>query len=151
MMKKVFLDLEGTVITVWNDAYLCNIAQVGKFLRSEGVDTVDIFSFAVYDDADRNSFNNGIRKALEVSSLGVSINHCLTVDEIAKVLRQSTGTNWNRQELLSVWGKYRAFIDYCRAKFKDCECVLVDDAVPNMTAVDQDKNLTIRLVNVNSL
>ncbi len=151
MMKKIFLDLEGTVITTWGDAMLCNTAVVGKFLKAEGVTEVDIFSFAVYDDADRQSFNNGIKKALEMSSLGVTINHCPTVDDMMRVVKRFTMTAWTRQEMLSVWGKYRTFVDYCRAQYKDMECVLVDDVVPNMTIVDHDKNLTIRFVNVETL
>lgn len=52
---KLYLDLEETVITNWNDALLMNVSRVRDFLDDNpdiDRDDVRVFSFAIYDGRD---------------------------------------------------------------------------------------------------
>ena len=55
---KVFLDLEDTVITVWNDPYLKNTRKVREYLTTipQFDGTVATFSFAICNTYDQGVF-----------------------------------------------------------------------------------------------
>lgn len=150
--KFVFLDLEGTVISIIDDPVLMNIDDVSRFLRKEEVEHVGIFSFAIDNDEERTAFSNSwTHKALQ-QTLKVMIGRIITVEEVMKTVRQKNKVSFEGLwELKQLWGKERGFIDFCKMTFKNCEVVLLDDLVDNVTVHVHDRNLTIRIVNVNTL
>lgn len=152
MDKFVWLDLEGTVIATWDDPELGNIQKVRQWLKNEGAKAVGIFSFAIDDDKDKTYFKNSFTlKALE-QALGVMITRIVTVEEVRHAIMLKNKVKleglW---EVKQLWSKERGFIDFCFQHFKDCECVLLDDLVNDMTMTFERKNLTIRTVNVDDL
>lgn len=150
MKTLLFLDLEETVIESWHNPLLCNISKVKKFLSEFDTKDVRIFSFAVWNEDDRKEFDFSIKGLLE-RTFGVNIVWCPTLAEIAKEVGVFTKCRWEPHEITTVWGKHRAFIDFCTSQFSDVECVLLDDVVPNLEIFNKDKNLKIRLVNVTQL
>ena len=157
MTKLVFLDLEGTVISLIEDQFystteLYNTQLVRKWLKERGVTAVGIFSFAIDNDVERTTFmNSWLRKALE-EGLGVTVGNVVTVEEVRNaILRKHKVKLEYLWEVKQLWGKERGFVDYCKVNFKNCECVLLDDLVDDVTMLIKDKNLSIETVNVDNL
>lgn len=145
MKKIVFLDLEETVIRSWGDPTLVNKDWIQYLLHQEQVQEVHIFSFAIFNQADKDRFSQQIKPFLE-NALEVRIRSWVSIAEINKIIRSFTSVVLEDWELTDVWGKMRAFQDYCRAQYKDTECVLIDDVVPNSTFLLSDDKLTIRTI-----
>ena len=147
----VFLDLEGTVISDIFEQLFCNIDTVKNWLAESDTTVVGIFSFAVDNDDERTAFRDGLAKHLE-KALGVSIGRVATTEDAMKAAIVRNRVRFeNLSEFVQLWGKERGFIDWTRQTFKNCTVVLLDDLVTNCEFHDFDKNLTIELVNVNSL
>lgn len=161
---KVFLDLEDTVITVWNDPYLKNTRKVREYLTTipQFDGTVAIFSFAIYNTYDQGVFEQTMKQWLE-DALGVSITEWPSVQDVAKASQRLTGVRWfdgdvmNRvdvNEFISIKGKAGAFEDFCldgHKKGDNTHFVLIDDVVPNKTMIYHNRGLVIDLVNVDLL
>lgn len=150
MKKMMFLDLEETIIRSWQNPTLCNIDYMRYLLANEKVEEVHIFSFAIWNQADKDVFSQRLKPHLE-EALGVRIRSWVSVPEVNKVLKQFTGIVMEDWEMINVWGKMRAFQDYCRSEYKDMECVLVDDVVPNTAFMVTDDRLMIRTIKAPAL
>lgn len=148
MKKIVFLDLEETVIVSWHDRILCNIEKVKGVLDSLDIREVSIFSFAIDNQKDVDEFNTPSFKGQLEKALDVRIDFVPSVEEIMKSCFRFSGNDFQMYEFKSIWGKTRAFHDFCNAKFKDCECYLLDDVVQNTTFINHDKNLTIKTIRI---
>lgn len=156
MSKHIFLDLEGTVCSlIENQQYsttdFADLRRVRDWLHREDPDVVavGIFSYAIDNKEEKDTFmRSWLRKGLE-EQLGVMITRIVTADEAQAFseLRRKTRFEflWEFKQRI---GKETGFIDYCKSQFKDCECVLLDDAVDNVRVEVLDKNLIIRTVNV---
>lgn len=150
--KHVFLDLEGTVITLIDDPVLGNISKVKEWLDKEDVMAVGIFSFAIDNNEERNTFMKSWTRRTLDEVLGTIIGNVVTTEDACRAARQVHKVSFEALwEFKQLWGKERGFIDFARNKFKDAEVVLLDDMVPNMTMIMPDLNLTIRMVNVDTL
>jgi len=161
---KVFLDLEGTVITGWNDPYLKNTRKVREYLRSipEFDGTVAIFSFAIHNTYDQGVFEQTMKRRLE-DALDVLITEWPSVQDVAKASQRLTGVRWfdgdvmsgvDVDKFISIKGEAGAFEDFCLDRHKKGDSthfVLIDDAVPNKTMIYHNRGLVIDLVNVDLL
>lgn len=155
---RVFLDLEETVINNWHEQYLVNTLKVKDWLQSIEAKEVDIFSFAIYHDADKTKFVKEMKPFLE-RVLEVEINTWPSVIEMAIADTKETGDYWLRDseslgiiEYINVRGKTYGFINYVRQVYRGQNCVLLDDVVPDMTVTfDNEDPQTIQLVNVKKL
>lgn len=151
MKRIVFLDLEETVIVSWQNPAMINIEKVRAFFRADKVTEVHIFSFAIDNDNDKQHFElSGMRKQIE-DMLEIKIVANPSVQEIMRFCRKHTGNTFDMREFKLLWGKMRAFHDFCNANFKGCECWLLDDVVPNTTFTNHDNNTVIRTFQVNSI
>lgn len=152
MQKFVFLDLEGTIIDTWDNHEMGNIQKVRQWLKNENVKAAGIFSFAVDNEKDKADFKNAfVFKALE-EALGVMFTRIVTVEEVRHAIMMKNRVKLeDLWEVKQLWGKERGFIDFCFQHFNDCECVLLDDLVNDMTVTFTRKNLTVRTVNVDDL
>lgn len=157
MSKHIFLDLEGTVCSlIENQQYsttdFANLCRVREWMLKEdpNVATAGIFSYAIDNKEEKDTFmRSWLRKGLE-ERLGVMITRIVTAEEAQSFseLRRKTRFEflWEFKQRI---GKETGFIDYCKSNFKDCECVLLDDMVDNVRLEVLDKNLIVRCVNVN--
>lgn len=144
---KHFWDLEDTCITSWSDPLLKNISKLREWVADNQVTEVTIFSFAIWSDADTAVFNRDIKAMLE-TAFGIKVVEVLTSDHIRKVVCGHMSAQFDLHDFLSLWGKKRAFAEYCSATLADCTAVLIDDCVPNMTVTDHDKMLVIEYIDV---
>jgi hypothetical protein len=155
MNTKIFLDLELTIVESWTDPTLVNVDKIRATLEKFGVTEVGIFSFAIWDDGDVSDFYKRKLNTLIETALGVKISQILTIPEIAKVVFWKTGLMMDVPEFISTWGKPRAFIDWVlMGHGKECahtNFILIDDVVQNITTHDRDRDITVTLINVNSI
>lgn len=159
-MAKLFLDLEETVIRSWSNQTLCNIGKIKNFLDTNpGVDRHDvrIFSFAIYNEADRKEFERDIKPMLE-RGLNITVTEWPSVMQIAELDQRLTGCRWMDAdtmggldicEFIAIRGKPGAFENYIWAEGEDGESyVLIDDVVPQRSIIDHRRRIQIDLINV---
>lgn len=142
MNKMLFLDLEETIIISWYNHTLCNVDFIKDIIKAEGVEEIHIFSFAIANQFDQDVFSTQLKPFLE-SVLNVKIRSWPSIARINKVLRSFTGVVMEDYEMPNIFGKFRAFQEYCRAEYKNTKCILVDDVTPNSTFTLPDSDLTI--------
>lgn len=151
MDTEFFLDLEETVIDSWGSARLVNTNFMQAFLQRHGVKQVHIFSFAVWNDKDRDEFRSQIQPRLE-QVLEVKILDCPTVEEMRR-LDQAVTSTWfdGATDFIQVRGKQTAFTTWVNVKFPDRNCVLVDDQVLDVTVHNRRTGRNIHFVNVDNM
>lgn len=147
MRKVFFLDLEETIIISWSNTTLCNLELIKSIIKQEQVKFIGIFSFAIDNDKDKERFEKVLKPFLE-AQLNVEIISWPSVEEIMKDVFKFNRTHFEKFEFTSIWGKLRAFQDFCRVNFINAECVLVDDVVPNSVLSLPDEELVIRTIKV---
>lgn len=150
--KFIFLDLEGTVIDDIDHQNFGNLQKVKRWLAVEGAYVVGIFSFAIDNNEEKHTFmRSPLRKTLE-ERLSITIGNVVTTEDAMAAAKRRTRVAFDGLwEFKQLWGKERGFIDFAWQTHKDAELVLLDDLVDNQTIFFNDQNLTIHLVNVDSL
>ena len=146
---KVFLDLEETIIVNFNDPLitLCNVGKIRDFLQDLEVKEVTIFSFAIWDAKDLETFNSEIKPMIE-RGLNVKVVACPTTEEIRKTVLKRLLAHFNMHDFLSLWGKKRAFIEFVQEVEGEGEFILIDDCVPMMSFKDHTTKQKVHLINV---
>jgi hypothetical protein len=129
-----------------------NEAPIRRFLNSEKVTEISIFSFAIYNDADRRLFNSLIKDQIE-ALLNVKIVEVLTVPEIMKVCQQVDMVHYDGiVDFMQLNGKFFAFLKYCKTKHQHETSLLIDDVVKTTTLIiHEDPETIIKTQNVNEL
>lgn len=163
-MSTLYLDLEQTVIDNWQDGLLHKPQRIKHFIDANypdiNVDDVRIFSFAIYDDADKAKFEHELKGMLE-ATLDITITQWPSVVEIAAASQKLTGVRWldkdtmggmDIHEYITIVGKFRAFEDWVWLRHEDGNrVVLIDDVVPQRTIYDHVRDIQIDLINVDHL
>lgn len=149
---RVWLDLEGTVIALWQNPEICDdIAQIRSYLLDLGVSEVSIFSFACWHDRDLIHFNRVMREPIE-QALGMRIAYVPTVNDIMREIFWKTGALMSVEEFTNQWSKARAFHEFVMMTQADWTShYLIDDDVPNATTHDHDRCMVIKTINVTAL
>lgn len=150
-----FLDLEETIIHSFSDPVLCNVQKIKSFLRMAEATEVHIFSYAIYNDADRELFDREIKPNIE-RALDIKVASCITVPEMVKADSDLTGLRFEKghevSEFIQLRGKKDGFINYVLSRGGDFKrAVLIDDIVPDITVTHRIKGWSIELWNVNSI
>lgn len=145
---EVFVDLEETLVQSWDNPLLCNVQKLTTWFKNNNVTEVHLFSFAVWNDKDRDIFVKDFQPFLE-NAFGVKFVTVPTVEEMMKVDTKVTGLRFeNLTEFISIRGKVGAFQSWCRLHPSGDTCILFDDVVPNCTIENHDDHLTLHFVNV---
>ena len=144
----VFLDLEETVIKSWHERSPVNLHKVQHTLKLLDAKQVTIFSFAISDDKDKETFDQENFKCALEKMFEIEIIAFPSVQEIMKVCMKHTGNHFEQHEFLSVWGKYRAFHDYCSAKHSGESSVLLDDVVHDTEFYNKTTNTRIHTIRI---
>jgi hypothetical protein len=159
MYDKVFLDLEETVIVSWHDRYFTNVQKVRDWLKEHQITEVGIFSFAIYNDADKEIFEKEIKVGL-ADAFGISITTWPSVLEMMKIDTKFTGDRWfdprsvgqGVTDYINTRGKQQGFINFANAMYPDARNIaLLDDVVQDVTLTYRDTGRQIHLVNVDKL
>jgi hypothetical protein len=142
---KLFLDLEETLIEVWQsnghvNFLIDNIEKINKFIHDNGVSEIGIFSFAIWDDEDRENFITKLSPQLKEFGIEVSDSDVVPVENVAKTILKNMRINLDSSEVINLWGKDRAFIDWCRFEENGDHFVLIDDAVENCQVLFDNKS-----------
>lgn len=163
--RHLFLDLEDTVITPvmegWFNTHMINVEKVKAFIAEWKPTSVHLFSFAIWDVAQRDRFNLGTRPMLE-KSLGITLSLVPTVDEdiipiCCKVMKLGP-ESVDFQEMSNFWGKQMTFKLCMQNMFSqthrhniDTEVVLLDDVVFNEHFQWPDMRVAGRILNIDQL
>jgi hypothetical protein len=151
---KVFLDLEDTIITSWEDKVLINVDAIHAWLDSRLDDhrTIQIFSFAIWDDKDKKHFVDSGMKTMIEKALNVEVTEWLSIEEMQQIVEEWSGIRFlDRLDFMQLHGKHWSFIKVCLAREQNHRCILVDDAVPHRTTFDHTRQLTIELLPVQTI
>lgn len=161
-MKRLFLDLEDTIITPvmsgWENTEVINIVEVKRIIDIFRPDVVDIFSFAIHNEKEKELFNKYCRPMVE-EAIGVKLNIVPTVDkDIIKACaeqKRMAPSKIDFSDLSDFWSKDLAFELWCRQKFKNIDyptqCVFLDDAVRNTYFKSLDGAHEAYVINVDEL
>lgn len=147
---KVWLDLEDTIINNWYDGLLINPNRIKKWLTSTyNVDEISIWSFAIYDEADKREFVSSGMKDMIEKALECRIIDFYSVDEMRVRIETYEGIKYDsRHEFMQINGKHYSFIKYCIGYEPNTRCVLLDDVVPSWELFDHKTNTIVHLINV---
>jgi hypothetical protein len=144
--KHLFLDLEDTIITPvlsgWWKTELINVGKIKNIIETFKPDQVNIFSFALHNDFEREGFNAGTRPMIE-DALGINFASIPVVEN--EIIRACCNAKWispERVDFMDIrdfWGKHEAFRLWCQEMFKnswtlwgiDTHVMLLDDDVIN--------------------
>lgn len=159
-MTKLYIDLEETVIGSWQDQVLVKSHKLEQLLAANpDLDRTDvrIFSFAIYNQKDKDEFARDIKPMLE-RRFGITITLWPSVAEMAEADQLLTGCRWldadtmgglDISEFINIRGKAGAFENWVWFHGVNGErYMLLDDVVPQRVIYDRKRDIQIDLVNV---
>ena len=163
MVAATYLDLENTIIGTFKDGgSLRNVQKIRQILQDRGVEEVGIFSFALFNEADKYYFQNTLQAAIE-DALSVKVTTVPTIIEMMVSDYEYTGTYFDPRngcdmsDWITIRHKEGAFKYWILNKFVNqkasprCDIVktlLIDDVVPNMYSTYTDEQLVIEYLNI---
>jgi hypothetical protein len=145
---KIWLDLEETIINNWDDGLFINIIKIRKWLDKLGVDEINIWSFAIWNDKDINTFEEQLKDNIEVIFNRRIVDYPSVEAMRAYVYGYERIHYDSQQEFMNLNGKRWSFIKYCMAYQIGQHSILLDDAVPNIDVYDRKTKTNIQLYNV---
>jgi hypothetical protein len=120
---------------------------------------VRVFSFAIYNDADKDQFVRTMKPMLE-RALGVTVTQWPSLYDMALASQKLSGHRWIDQDTgdmgvhdyISIVGKVHAFDDWVNYHHAEGgRVVLVDDIVPMKTVLNETLGLQLNYINVEKL
>ena len=149
-----FLDLEQTIIRAWDQPDLINLDKIRKFLTANKADEVRIFSFAIWDDKDKNKFSTEMKPRIE-EALDLPVQSWPSCQDMMRADFQHTGVRFEKgheiSEFIQLRGKKDAFIHFVCNEYRFNRAVLIDDVVPDLTLSHRTQGWAIELWNVDNL
>lgn len=146
-----FLDLEETIITDFTDPVVMNLEVVKEHFKKIGVKQVHIFSFAMWGEREKKIFNQPDFKQWLERVFDLEIVAAPTVTEVMDEIFWKTSVSWDLCEFISIFGKARAFSDYCFLAHPTKNCFLIDDVAKNEITINRDSNTSVELIQIDSL
>lgn len=155
--RHLFLDLEDTIISPvtegWFNVRAVNVNKIENFIKEFKPDTLNIFSFAIWNDQELLRFNMGPRPKIE-KLLGLPISSVPTCEDMIYAIKKVS--NYHEEIdfkiLTHVIGKQQAFrlcVEHVFGKTDlDVEVVLLDDIVYNEEFKWPDMKVTGRILNI---
>lgn len=161
MKNKLFLDLEDTIITPvvegWHNTELINIEKINKFISENEIESISLFSFAVWNQEELALFKQHTLPLIE-DAIGQKIWRMPTVDDdIIPSCCTQKGVHPSRvdfSEMSNFWSKDLAFILCMKEWFKksrDIRCILLDDMVEDQALHFPRNNLHLTLLNIDNM
>jgi hypothetical protein len=147
----LYLDLEETIIAGWDNPTFINSAKIRKYLRDNRVKEVIIYSFAIQNDCDRESFNFHLKERIE-EYFNISVIQVLTLLEIMEVVKKYDRIQYSdTYDFTQINGKYFSFLKYCLMENTGEISILIDDCVPDCISHYSNPETTIRTISVENL
>ena len=126
-MTTLWFDLEATLIESWDNPVFINTGKIFNFLREFPCDEIGIFSFAIWNDEDREHFNQHFRVAIE-EMFGIRIVHIPTKQELFQAIKKNHKCQFSFEDFHDFWSKENGFSDWIRATNLGTH-ILIDDMV----------------------
>lgn len=156
---ELWLDLEDTIITPvmrgWMNTQIINAEKIKLCMSDFAPTSVNIFSFAIWDQFQLKSFNMGTRPMLE-DFLGMKLEIVPTVNDdiipaCCKVMNLSP-TTVDFQEMSDFWGKQEAFRLFMRSRKFETETsvVFLDDVVEEENFAFPNLKLSGMILNIDN-
>ena len=146
-----FLDLEGTIITDWNDPVLDNFQTVKDHFKKISISQVGIFSFAIRNEKDKERFQQPDLKLWLENAYDLEFMAFPSVDDMMEQIFRQHGDSLAPYEFVNLYRKAKAFRDYCNLNYSEFNCYLIDDVVPNEVTVNRKTCRIVETINVRDL
>lgn len=150
----IFIDLENTLIEDWDSMIpmFDNIRKVKDMLGS--CECINIFSWAIFNDNDVETFNKHLRGLIE-DSLVVKVKDVITMEKVKDVLGKSYGFKIEDEDFTTFINKETAFERYILqlvecGEIVDSVNMLIDDTVKDkrVSIVREGKEINIEFVKI---
>jgi len=159
--RLLFLDLEDTVIEPvmkgWHNTGMINEEKLKKFIADYNPDSIHIFSFAIWDEDQKGKFMGHTKMMIE-QALGIKITGVPTVEDIIHNVCRVQGippSSMDFDDLSTFYGKQHSFHLCMRHLYAGnstpVELTFLDDAVYNEACVWPDIQVTLRILNIDTL
>lgn len=145
MKRLILLDLEATIIPVWDDFYPIpgNCAKIKEFNQDFKADEVGLFSWAVWNQRDKDVWNR-VKEDFEIE-MDLKFDHCWSIEDYIEMVRTNKGpVGMDKFDFFDFYDK-----EMCLFVLMNCgwlsgyDVVLFDDVVkPSVTTFENSK-LTI--------
>lgn len=143
-----FFDLEETLIESWTNRTLVNFRYIQSFIKDHNVKDVHLFSFAVWNDEDKDYFNKRIKQELE-DIYNIKFVSVPSVLDMIEVDTEYTGIRYDSMtDFILIAGKVGAFKSWVYSKHPNQSAILLDDIVPNLDILNRDTNVLLRYIKV---
>lgn len=145
MRRKIFLDLEETLIDDWSTRNF--LAENAKhiFRQLHPSDELNIFSFAIWNEKDLKDFNLSLREPLEKFFMR-EFAQVPTFFQIFETVKKFRSLDIGFADFSSIFPKHLAFIEFIRATESEGEFWLFDDMVEDWDIFTANKKIIIRKV-----
>jgi hypothetical protein len=145
----VWLDLEETIIDSWSSGILINVFKLKKWLDDHNVQLISIWSFAIWNDEDKQEFvANGMKSEIECSLHRPIISAPSVLNMKDYVYEYEHVKYDDACDFMAINGKHWAFIKFCMGQRPGEHCVLIDDCVPSWTIKDNKTGGVVELINI---
>jgi hypothetical protein len=144
---KLYLDLEDTIVDNWDDFLFLpsKCEKIRNFIKDHEISDITIFSFAIDDGKDVDIFINQHKADVE-RFIDAEITNIVPVSDIINVLYRSLHPS---KYAVKSFGKQQVFLNYIDWVMDDnCDYVLIDDMVANVTVKHHDSNNIVSLINI---
>jgi hypothetical protein len=153
MIVEVWLDLEETIIDNWHDGQFkyCNIIKIKSFLANlpKQPEHLNIWSHAIYDEADKQHFDKYMRESLE-RELGYLIKEFPSVKEQMQIAKEFENFKYDdMHEFMQFNGKNLSFMKMGFLK-KDTTLYLIDDSAMSISIHVHKNNVIMNLLNIDT-
>lgn len=161
-MKILYLDLEETIVTPANEGWhLCELINIGKikeFIAHHKIEVVNLFSFALHNQKEKELFIKYNRSMIE-DALGMNLFEIPTMDQhIIPACCKQKKININKvnfQDVVSFWNKDISFVLYLKEKYRNNiynhEIFFLDDAISDMNFSFPNLHFTAQCFNIDEL
>lgn len=164
-LVEVFLDLEDTIITPanngWFNTQLMNVQKVRAYLSRVKPDRVSIFSFAIWDEYQRQAFTIGTREMVERVTGPLTLVPTVD-DDIIPACKKACNISGDVTftEMVEFWGKQTAFRYYIAQRVKALRnhdphvtyiAHLLDDVVHDEDIIWPREKATLIIRNIDTL
>lgn len=139
-MTTVFLDLEETVIDDISNANILEerCLQIRDVLEHIKPDKIGVMSWAIWNDAERETFLNTCTKSRIEDHIGREIDDELiwSMADVRKHVLRVSGKQFSQEDLFDIFGKEECLNLLFRKHFFKTDVVLIDDTVSHQLVTE---------------
>jgi len=144
----LFLDLEQTIIDVWQDANIIQVQVpfIKEVIRKFKPEHIGIFSFAIDNESDKEHFRNRMQDKIEMAiGMKITWKHIMSTSEMIKLIKKLNHTvAMDAVDFFTWFNKEKALIDCLKASSFQGRACLIDDTVDDSIFVDRNMSILFK-------